>query len=96
MPNTRGQVQRDSKYEYTDKLTGKALKFTPVADELVATFNETSPAKAVTAMRSVNDSSLYLIAPEKGFAVLRTNSADKATAAFVTDVRCWLNRVTFH
>jgi len=87
MPNTRGRVSRDSKYEYSAKLTGKVLSFKPAGDEIVATFDETTPAEPMSALRARADSAVYLAAPERGFAVLRATAAEKTSEALAAEPR---------
>lgn len=81
MPNSRARVSREAKYQYTDKLTGKSLKFSPTSDEVVATFDTASSIDAATALRGMSDSSLYLLSPNRGFAVLKTANASRTADA---------------
>ena len=70
----RSTVKRETKFEYSDKLGGQSLKFKPLKDEFVATFDESS-SDGLTVLNTLDDSALYLTAPEDGFAVLRTGNA---------------------
>ena len=87
MSSKRSTVKQETKFEYTDKLDGQSVKFKPVKDELVATFDESSPSEGLTALRSLDDSAVYLCAPEAGYAVLHTDDASAVTDSLAGDDR---------
>lgn len=85
MANARSSVASENKYEYKDKLAGKHLKFEAATDEIVATFEESSTAEAMTALSGRSDSAVYLSAPDQGFAVLRSGAPTETSAALAAE-----------
>ncbi|MCC7179475.1 MAG: S8 family serine peptidase [Acidobacteria bacterium] len=77
----RPHVKRETKFEYTDKSTGKSLKFRPAADELVATFDESKPLEGLQALRKLDTGAVYAALPGAGFAVFRTTNMSAAAAS---------------
>lgn len=77
----RPSVKRENKFEYIDKSSGKSLTFTPAADELVATFDESRAVEGVEALRSLDTAAPFATSPTRGFAVLRTADISAAAAS---------------
>lgn len=76
--NEHSTVKQEKKFEYKDKLDGQSLEFKPVNDEFVVTFDASSASEGLTALRTLDDSAVYLSAPELGYAVLRTDDTSTA------------------
>jgi subtilisin family serine protease len=72
MPAQRPHVKRETRFEYTDKSSGKSLKFKPVADEVVTTFDESMPLEGLDALHRLDTGAVYATLPSAGFAVFRT------------------------
>ena len=77
----RPSVKRESKYAYVEKSSGKRLSFTPVSDEIVATFDDTRPAEGMAAIRKLDTAALFATQPRLGFAVLRTTDVNAAASS---------------
>lgn len=85
MSSKHSTIKQETKFEYEDKLDGQSVKFKPVKDEFVATFDKSSPSRGMTALRSLNDTAVYLSAPESGYAVLRSDDANAAIDSLARD-----------
>lgn len=79
MPNKRPRVKPETKFEYPDKAAGKSLRFKPVTDEIVATFDDAAPLEGLSALRKMETAALFAAEPQAGFAVLRTTDLRAAT-----------------
>ena len=80
MSGHRPRVKREQKYEYTDKLAKKKRTFTPVTDEVVATFEEQVAPTVAETLSARDDSAVNTVSLDRGFAILRVgvNGADIA------------------
>ena len=81
MPAQRPHVKPETKFEYTDKSTGRTKKFAPAPDELVATFDESRSREGLDALHKLDTGAVYAAAPDAGFAVFRTMDMNAAAAA---------------
>lgn len=80
MAAQRPRAKRETKTEYTCKSDGKKRRFTPVGDAVVATFDTDAPVDVAESLWRRDDSSVDVISPERGFAILRTGAGDAAMA----------------
>ncbi|MBL7742771.1 MAG: S8 family serine peptidase [Chitinophagaceae bacterium] len=78
MPNKKPKVKKENKFSYTNKLTKKSVKFTPVEDEVVVTFQPGSTSE--TARSAMEKSSMSItegMNMQRGFAVFSDASVPK-------------------
>ncbi|MBL7739342.1 MAG: S8 family serine peptidase [Chitinophagaceae bacterium] len=78
MPNKKPKVKKENKFSYTNKLTKKSVKFTPVEDEVVVTFQ---PGSTSETARSAMEKSAMSITEgmnmQRGFAVFSDAAVPK-------------------
>lgn len=76
------KVRQETDYEYTNKFSGKQIRFTPKSDEIVATFQpHTAEMAARDVMRSTTLGISQGINQERGFAVFQVRSGQDMDAA---------------
>jgi subtilisin family serine protease len=80
MSGYRPRVKHEKKCEYTCKSDRKKRSFEPVADEVVATFDPSSPEDTAESLWARSDSTVNAISANRGFAILRVGNGDVATA----------------
>ncbi len=95
MQINRPRVKRDQAFQYKDKLTRKTRKFTPVLEEVVATFDAgtAETTEAAEALWGRDDSAVDVVDLERGFAILKVGDADDlaTTMASMADTQSVAN-----
>jgi subtilisin family serine protease len=84
----RARVKREKKFQYQCKFSKKKRKFTPVADEVVTTFENGAPVDVATALAARPDGAVNTFAPGRGFAIMRLgDQVDLATTVDSLDAQ---------
>lgn len=74
----KGPVSAEERFEYTNKYSGEALVFEPVADEVVTTLPFGNETASIDGLNTFDQSTIKIAEPERGFAIVEVADSDTA------------------